>query len=126
MLRRTRSAEGLPDLPEAQIELLRLLVATGGLAPSRAATELKVAQSTISNLVRTMSAADLVERRPLPSDGRGALLVASTRARQLLDRYDRASATVLRDTMRELPAADRHALQAALPSLRLLLVALSE
>ncbi|WP_083869099.1 MarR family winged helix-turn-helix transcriptional regulator [Nocardia niigatensis] len=126
VLRRTRTAEGLPDLPEAQIELLRLLVAKGGLAPSRAAAELKVAQSTISNLIRAMTAAGLIERRPLPSDGRGALLVASTRARQLLDRYDRASAAVLRETLSGLPGADRRALQAALPALQRLLVALSE
>src|SRR5690606_20598324 len=48
VLRRTRVLEGLPDLPEAQIELLRLLVAHDGLAPGRAAVELKVAQSTVS------------------------------------------------------------------------------
>lgn len=71
VLRRTRAAEDLPDLPEAQIELLRLLVATGGVAPSRAAAELNVAQSTISTLLRTMTADDLVERLPTPGTGVG-------------------------------------------------------
>ncbi|RMI33006.1 MarR family winged helix-turn-helix transcriptional regulator [Nocardia stercoris] len=125
-MRSTRAAAGLPDLPEAQIELLRLLVATDGITPGGAATELRVAQSTISNLVRTMAAADLVERLPLPSDGRGALLVASTHARSLLARYDRASAAVLREALDDLPAADRRAIQDALPALQRLLSALSE
>lgn len=126
VLRRTRDAEGLPDLPDAQIELLRLLVATGGVPPSRAASELKVAQSTISNLIRTMIADGLVERRPLRTDGRGATLVASARARQLLDRYDRTSVAMLRATLDTLPEVDRRALRAALPALQRLLRALGE
>ncbi|WP_280365334.1 MarR family winged helix-turn-helix transcriptional regulator [Nocardia wallacei] len=126
VLRRTRTAEDLPDLPDAQIELLRLLVTTGGLAPSRAAAELRMAQSTISNLIRTMAAADLVERRNQPTDGRGALLVASARAHRLLDRYDHASAAILRETLETLTAADRHALESALPALQRLVQALGE
>ncbi|MGV9680140.1 MarR family winged helix-turn-helix transcriptional regulator [Nocardia sp. NPDC003482] len=126
VLRQTRAAADLPDLPEAQIELLRLLVATDGLPPGRASSELKVAQSTISNLVRAMTTAGLIERRPLPSDGRGALLVASPRARDLLARYDRASSAMLREILGDLPAADRRAIEDALPALRRLLAALAE
>ncbi|WP_309234803.1 MarR family transcriptional regulator [Nocardia sp. XZ_19_385] len=126
VLRRTRDAEGLPDLPEAQIELLRLLVAVGELPPGRAASELKVAQSTISNLVRTMTGAGLVERVPSPTDGRGAVLVASATARELLARYDRASAAMLREFLAKLSPADRQALEAAMPALRQLLAALTE
>ncbi|MBF6171944.1 MarR family transcriptional regulator [Nocardia blacklockiae] len=125
VLRRTRAAEGLPDLPEAQIELLRLLVATGGLAPGKAAAELNMAQSTISNLIRAMTAAELVDRLPVSRDGRGALLVASPRARQLLERYDRASAAMLRTALAELSEADRAAMQSALPALQRLLAALA-
>jgi DNA-binding MarR family transcriptional regulator len=117
VLRRTRAAEGLPDLPEAQIELLRLLVARGGLPPSRAAAELNVAQSTISNLLRAMTAEKLVDRLPTPGDGRGAMLVASARARVLLDRYDRASAAMLREALAGLPSADRRAVEYAVPAL---------
>ncbi|CAM4411957.1 MarR family winged helix-turn-helix transcriptional regulator [Nocardia ninae] len=126
VLRRTRAAEGLPDLPEAQIELLRLLVGAEGVPPSLAATELKVAQSTISNLIRTMTAAGLVERVPSPTDGRAAVLVASPTARELLARYDRASAAMLRESLAKLPAADRERLESALPALQQLLSVLSE
>lgn len=125
VLHRTRAAEGLPDLPEPQIELLRLLVATGGLTPTRAASELRMAPSTISNLVKTMAEAGLVDRKPLPSDRRGAILMASARARQLLDRYDRASAAMLREALDGLPASDRPAIGSALPALQRLLAILT-
>ncbi|MFD3745394.1 MarR family winged helix-turn-helix transcriptional regulator [Nocardia sp. NPDC058633] len=126
VLRRTRTAEGLPDLPEAQIELLRLLATTGGLTPSQAALELRVAQSTISNLIRTMSATGLVDRVPSPTDGRAATLTTSATARELLARYDHTSAAVLRDSLAKLPLADQRALQYALPALQQLLAALDE
>lgn len=125
VLNRTRAAEGLPDLPEPQIELLRLLVATGGLTPTRAASELRMAPSTISNLVKTMAEAGLVDRKPLPSDRRGAMLVASLRARHLLDRYDQASAAMLREALDALPASDRMAIDSALPALQRLLTILA-
>lgn len=124
VLRRTRVLEGLPDLPEAQIELLRLLVAHDGLAPGRAAVELKVAQSTVSNLVRTM--ADLVDRVPSAEDGRGAMLIATARAKELLARYDRASAAMLRDSLAKLSPDDRRALESAIPALQRLLSVLDE
>ncbi|WP_410875873.1 MarR family winged helix-turn-helix transcriptional regulator [Nocardia sp. A7] len=124
VLRRTRASEGLPDLPEAQIELLRLLATTGGLTPSQAAIELRVAQSTISNLIRTMAATGLVDRVPSTTDGRTATLVTSATARELLARYDHTSATMLRDSLAKLPLADQRALECALPALRQLLAAL--
>src|ERR1044072_2972035 len=58
---RTRHTAGLPELPEAQSELLRVL-AEGDATPREVAPRLRVAPSTVSNLVRTMSAAGLVER----------------------------------------------------------------
>lgn len=124
VLRRTRVLEGLPDLPEAQIELLRLLVSRDGLAPGRAAFELKVAQSTVSNLVRTM--ADLVDRVPSAEDGRGVVLVATARAKELLVKYDRASAAMLRDSLAKLSPEDRQVLESAVPALRRLLSVLDE
>ncbi|MFC3438360.1 MarR family winged helix-turn-helix transcriptional regulator [Nocardia seriolae] len=126
VLRRTRAAADLPELPEAQIELLRLLVATGGIAPREAAELLRVAPSTVSNLVRALTQADLVERRPSDTDGRAVLLTASAEARARLDRYDRASAIVLSDAVAQLAPADRRALERALPALSRLLDVLSE
>ncbi|WP_052862801.1 MarR family winged helix-turn-helix transcriptional regulator [Streptomyces niger] len=125
VLRATRNAEGLPDLPEAQIELLRALsAAPDGLAPREAAARLRIAPSTVSNLVRTMTAAGLVERISQPHDLRTVTLTASATARELLERYDSASTAALVTASAELPAADRAALAAAMPALDRLLLAM--
>lgn len=126
VLRRTRSAAGLPDLPEAQIELLRLLVEHGDMAPGRVAAQLRVAPSTISNLVRVMSASDLVRRERSDTDSRVATLSAAPRARELLARYDRTSTELLRDAIGRLDTADVAALDHALPALSRLLEVLNE
>jgi DNA-binding MarR family transcriptional regulator len=118
VLRASRQAADLPDLPEAQIEVLRLLVADGPLSPREAATALQVAPSTISNLVKTLRTAGLVSRDTDPDDARTAKLSATTTALDLLDRYDRASATALQRSLAQLPADERERLNAALPALR--------
>jgi DNA-binding MarR family transcriptional regulator len=118
VLLRTRRAEHLPDLPEAQIELLRVLSEAGPLAPRDAATRLRVASSTVSNLVRVMTASGLVERRPSPTDLRTVTLVASPHALDLLDRYDRVSTEELRRALSALAPDSRRAIEEALPALR--------
>ncbi|MEU9443533.1 MarR family winged helix-turn-helix transcriptional regulator [Streptomyces sp. NPDC048304] len=117
VFRATRSVEGLPELPEAQIELLRVLAAEGALAPREAAARLRIAPSTVSNLVKAMAAAALVERTPDPHDARAVVLTPSSRALDLLARYDRASTSALSRAVGALPAADRETLAAALPVL---------
>ncbi|WP_171166589.1 MarR family winged helix-turn-helix transcriptional regulator [Streptomyces sp. I05A-00742] len=123
---RTRRSEGLPDLPEAQIELLRVLAETGTVTPREAAVRLRAAPSTISNLVRTMTAADLVERTPSATDLRTVHLSASPRALDMLDRYDRTSTAALRRALDALPPRSREAVDHALPALADLLVALEK
>ncbi|MDT0610974.1 MarR family winged helix-turn-helix transcriptional regulator [Streptomyces lancefieldiae] len=118
VLRATRNADGLPDLPEAQIELLRTLsTSPEGLSPGAVAARLRMAPSTVSNLVRSMSAEQLVERVRPAHDQRTVVLTASREALELLERYDRASTAALTRVVDELPAADRLALARALPAL---------
>ncbi|MFE2426009.1 MarR family winged helix-turn-helix transcriptional regulator [Streptomyces sp. NPDC059373] len=120
VLRSVRSAEDLPDLPEAQIELLRVLASASngdGISPRAAATRLKVAPSTVSNLVRAMTASGLVERHPVPGNNRTVLLAPSPRALDLLSRYDHAGAATLTAALDRLPAPDRDRLHATLPVL---------
>ncbi|MER5780657.1 MarR family transcriptional regulator [Streptomyces mobaraensis] len=121
---RTRRSEGLPDLPEAQIELLRVLAETGCITPREAAIRLRAAPSTISNLVRAMTAAELVERTPSATDLRTVNLSATPRALDMLDRYDRTSTAALRRALDALPPAGRLAIDEALPALADLLVTL--
>ncbi|MFI7003398.1 MarR family winged helix-turn-helix transcriptional regulator [Nocardia sp. NPDC050175] len=124
VLRATRAAKNLPDLPEAQIELLRALVEAGELSPSEAARQVQVAPSTISNLTRRMIAAGLVQRHTGEVDLRAVTLTPTTKAVDLLKRYDDASADILTLAIARLPVAEQKALTRALPSLALLLTEL--
>ncbi|EDY47391.1 hypothetical protein SSCG_00419 [Streptomyces clavuligerus] len=87
---RTREAEDLPDLAEAQTELLRVLSEGGSLTSGELAVRLSVAPSTVSDLVRTTTASGIVERTPSSTDLCTVRLVASPPAIDLLNRYDRA------------------------------------
>lgn len=127
VLRTTRRKEALPDLPEAQIELLRVLsTAEAGLAPRDVAAQLKVAPSTVSNLVRAMAQSGLVRRVPQPDDLRAVVLTASPEALVLLERYDKASTSALAQVVAQLSSTDRAALSAALPILERLVVELEQ
>jgi DNA-binding MarR family transcriptional regulator len=71
----------------------------------------------VSNLVKALAAAGLVERAADPDDARAVVLTPSARALDLLARYDRASASALVRAVADLPPADRATLAAALPVL---------
>ena len=126
VLRATRAAEDLPDLPEAHIELLRVLSAEGPLGTRAVAAQLRVSPSTVSNLVRAMTAQGLVERHASETDLRAVGLSATPAALELLERYDRASSQTLDDALATLSSADRAAINRALPSLDRLAAALGE
>jgi len=121
LVRATRAAEGLPALPEAQVAVLRILVATGGLTPGQLAAELHLARPTISNLVSELMSEGLLERRPSAVDGRSVLLVPTGRARHVLSAFGRGRLEVLAAALDALPPADRDRLGSAMPSLALLL-----
>jgi DNA-binding MarR family transcriptional regulator len=121
VLRRTRDAAALPDLSDAQVELLRTLDEHAPIGVREAAQRLRISPSTVSNLVRSTTAAGLVDRRPSPTDRRAAELVPTTLARHLLDTYDEASRTLLEAALAHLSVSDRRAIERAIPALERLL-----
>ena len=62
--RRVRAGAGTPSLPEAQLEILRLVDRRPGLRVHDVATELRLASNTVSTLVRQLADSGLVERIP--------------------------------------------------------------
>lgn len=117
LLRAARSAEALPDLPDAQIEVLRALPEGALVSPGELAQELALSRPTVSNLLRTMEAARLVERLAEAGDGRRVRVRATAKALDLLARFDEASAAIVGDALAELDPAERDALAAAMPVL---------
>jgi DNA-binding MarR family transcriptional regulator len=117
LLRATRDVAQLPDIADSHIEVMRALAAEPSMSPGRLATRLNLARSTVSNLIRAMVDAGLVERSITAGDLRGATLTASPKAVKLLAEYDAASSQVLADALDELSRHNREAIAAALPAL---------
>ena len=112
-----RAATGSSALPEAQLEVLRLLRRHPGIRVHDVAAELRVAPNTASTLVRLLSAAELVDRRPDAGDGRVARLRLSARAEQRLQLWHDRRREVLADRLSALGAPEREAVARALPVL---------
>lgn len=116
LLRTSRKVADLPDLPDAQVEVMRAL-AGSTTTPSALADRLGLARSTVSNLVSAMESVGLVERRLAAGDGRRTELRLTPLAEERLAAYDEASAAVLVEALGRLAPEDRIALAAALPAL---------
>ncbi len=121
VVRQARAAGNLPDLPESQIEMLRVLIDAGPIAPGDVALRMHIAPSTVSNLARQMSAAGLLERAPSMTDLRTVTLSASENARALFDRYNTTSTNALQQAMNRLSREQQLAIAHALPALKNLL-----
>jgi len=117
VLRAVRVAADLPDLPEAQIEVLRVLAAESELASGELAERLRLARPTTSNLVTTMERQGLVAREQIGDDLRRVVIRPTAEALDLLARYDRTSHRLLSEALGGLDAEDRRAVVAALPAL---------
>ncbi|PRY12221.1 MarR family winged helix-turn-helix transcriptional regulator [Kineococcus rhizosphaerae] len=126
VLRRSRELADLPDLPEAQVELLRVLAARGPSTPSQLAGTLHLARSTVSNLLRATGAAGLTERTPAVGDLRGVDVRATRAATSLLTRYDRASATTVASATARLSGREQALLPEVVSVLAHLLAVLEE
>ncbi len=121
-----REREGLPDIPDAQIEVLRSLPRGTVASPGGLARSLGLGRSTISNLLASMERAGLVARRARTDDRRQVDVVASAEALGYFDRFDAASAAIVAEAPASLSPDDLAALEAAAPALERLRDALVE
>lgn len=120
LMNASRSAADLPDLPDAQVEVLRRLEATGWATPTGLGHGLGLARSTVSNLILAMERDGLVDRRLAKGDGRSTEVGLTDHARDLLRTFDRSAEGVLVGALRGLTAAERHDIARALPALEAL------
>jgi DNA-binding MarR family transcriptional regulator len=122
--RRVRQDWPHPPLPEAHLELLRLVGERPGLRVQEAAGALRLAPNTVSTLVNKLVAAGLLERRRDHSDRRAARLHLSRAAVQRMAAWRDRRQALVTEAMATLAAADRQAIAGALPALRRLADAL--
>ena len=117
LLRAARESEHLPEIPDAQIEVLRALPVGTTRSPAELADDLSLNRTTVSNLLRAMEGAGLVIREADPADRRRVGVRASAKAEQLLGRFDEASTALLAEALVGFADADIRSLAAALPTL---------
>ncbi len=125
LLAAARAAEHLPEIPDAQIEIVRALPRGTVSTPGELAARLRLNRSTVSNLLTAMEANGLVERRPRPGNLRHVDVLATAKAFDLFDRFDLASGNLVARAAATLSEQDRSALAAAVPALERLRDALA-
>lgn len=126
LLATARRSVALPDIPDAQIEVLRRLGEDGWSSPTALGRSLGLARSTVSNLVQAMERDGLVERRLARGDGRSTEVGLTGLAEGRLADYDASAERVLVDAMDALSEDDRRALAVAMPALERLRARLDE
>ena len=117
---------GMPRLPDAQVDLLRLVEHRPGISVAEAAEALQVAPNTVSTLVRDLEHASLLDRRQRRRDRRVAELHLTASARERLEAWGRHRQTVLEDIVARLSEDERAALAAAVPAMERLQALLVE
>lgn len=115
---RIRGEWGSPPLPEAQLELLRLLRKQPGLRVREAAELLSVAPNTVSTLVRQLGAAGLLERQTDAADGRATRLHLTAAATARFARWRDRQQAIVGEAIASLDEGDRRRLAEALPALQ--------
>lgn len=114
---RTRQEWGTSPLPEAQLELLRLVRTRPGLRPREAAEALGVLPNTVSTLLKSLEGMGLVERRRDGDDARCVRMRLTDAARaRIADWQDRRQAVVAA-ALDTLEPGDRAAIADSLPAL---------
>lgn len=103
----------LSTLTGSQVDLVRLLRRRPGISVAQAAEELRLAPNTVSTLVRQLSDAGLVSRRPDEHDRRVARLELATEMQQKVDAFRDRRIAALSRAMTLLPARERQGLDAA-------------
>lgn len=117
LLNASRRDGALPELPDAQIEVLRRLDEGDWTTPTALGRALGLARSTVSNLVIAMERDRLVERRLASGDGRSTEVTLTDLARERLRVYDRSAEHVLVAALDQLGPDEVQAVRSALPVL---------
>jgi DNA-binding MarR family transcriptional regulator len=118
---RTRIEVGLPRLPEAQGELLRLVDKRPGIGVGAAAETLQLAPNTVSTLLRQLVGAGLLERRRDPDNLRAVMMFVTPRAIDRFTRFRDSRTELLVRALASLDERTRAEVERVMPALLTLL-----
>ncbi|QOC93318.1 MarR family winged helix-turn-helix transcriptional regulator [Micromonospora craniellae] len=118
VLRRTATQRtGRTALPDAQVEVLRLVQRQPGMSVREVAQRLGTAPNTVSTLVGELTAAGLLSRDRDPGDRRTVRLTLTDTTWERIAAYGQHRRDLLAAALAGLDAADRELLLAAAPAL---------
>jgi len=112
-----RSAATRDGVTPTRLTALGILERRGPMRPGDLAARLNITAASMSRLTEALELGKWVERAPDPDDKRACLLSLSAHGKTALETLRRENAEELAARIRDLPAADREALSAALPAL---------
>jgi DNA-binding MarR family transcriptional regulator len=112
MARRLRQEAGT-DLGPSQVSALATIERHGPLAPSELAERERIKRPSATRILARLAEAGLIERIPDPTDGRSAIVSATSRGRELVRRLRQRKTAYLARRMRDLPREDVLALERA-------------
>lgn len=104
-------------LPPARSELLRLTVRRPGISVAEAAQEMRLAPNSVSTMVSQLTADGLLTRDRAESDGRSVRLTVTGEGAARVAQWRDLRAELAGRALERLPAADRQAINAAVPAL---------
>ena len=114
---RRRVRAGVPPLPGAQIEVLRVVADQPGIGVAAAARELHLASNSVSTLVNQLVDAGLLRREADPADRRAARLEITGAAATRMAAWRRARTELVAGALTGLSEVDIAAIEHALPAL---------
>ncbi|MEV4712598.1 winged helix-turn-helix domain-containing protein [Micromonospora sp. NPDC049374] len=115
--RRAIQRTGRAALPDAQVEVLRLVQRQPGISVREAAERLGTAANTVSTLVGELTTAGLLRRDRDPADRRTVRLKLTDVAYERIAAYGQYRRELLAAALAGLDATDRERLRAAAPAL---------
>ena len=122
--RAVRRSSQLPALPDAQVEVLRVVEASPGIGTGRVAEQLQLVPNTVSTLVGELVTAGLLTRERDEADRRAARLRLTATAQERLEQWGAVRDQVVSAALAQLDPRERQALADALPAVRHLLAVL--
>jgi DNA-binding MarR family transcriptional regulator len=118
LLRMARRHSAGRGLPRPLVSVLAALEAEGPLCPSELAAAEGVTRASITPVLARGEQLGLLARKPHPDDHRQHYVELTRRGRATLARERESKSAWLAKRLAQLPAADRAAIEAALPALR--------
>jgi len=112
-----RSAAARDGVTPTRLTAMGILDRKGPMRPGDLAARLNITAASMSRLTEALEQGRWVERAPDPDDKRACLLSLSSHGRSALETLRRENAEELAAYIRDMPDADREAVDRALPVL---------